>query len=256
MVHYDPNVSRHAAQPPAPTCPKCGSHRTEVVDRTHDGRSVTVRCNACGARSAVLIDRRASDTDTVTDEIEAIRTVGRALAQLPDAASRVRVIRWASERFQIDLAVVAASAAGAATAPGAASAPPHDAVDPTLSMDGVDDFFTFESDNDDQPVGHADPITADTRPTMFDGPVMVTITAEPTTVRREPTPVNAQRLMLNGDPLFVDAELVDETPSVEETTQVAQPPRLESSLRTFVSDFQRLVLDLDTVFAAPAAGPR
>ena len=248
MVHYDPNP-RHAAQTPPPTCPKCGSHRTEIVDRTHDGRSVIVRCNSCGARSAVLIDRPAADADHVTDEIEAIRTVGRALAQLPDAASRVRVMRWASERFQIDLAVVAASSAGAAAAPGAAAAYQQDVVDPTLSMEGLDDLFAFDPDRDDQPVGHADPIMDDVRPMA---PV-VTITAEPV-VRAEPVPVKTQPLMLNGDPLFVEAELIDETPAVDASTHVAQPPRLESSLRTVVSDFQRLVVDLDTVFAPPTAG--
>ena len=221
MVHYDPNVSRHAAQTPAATCPKCGSHRTEVIDRSDDARSATVRCNECGNRSGVLIDRRASDADNMTDEVEAIRTIGRALAQLPDAASRVRVMRWASERFQIDVAVVAAraaSAVSAATAPHAAVARQQDMPDPTLSMEGLSDFFSANTDTD-RDRGH-------------DADVMM-----------------AAAELDDEAPLFVDPEPAVASPR-EET------PRFESMVRSLVSDFQRLALDLDTVFAAPAAGSR
>ena len=51
MVHYNPPLS--AAQTPPPTCPKCGSHRTEVVGRSDSGDTLTLRCNACGERSQV-----------------------------------------------------------------------------------------------------------------------------------------------------------------------------------------------------------
>ena len=249
MVHYDPNI-RRAAQPPSPTCPKCGSHRTEVVDRTDDGRSITVRCNVCGARATVLIDRRATDADNVTDEIEAIRTVGRALAQLPDAASRVRVMRWASERFQIDLTVVAASAAAQARATVADR--PADIEDPTLSTEGLDDLFPMGTGYDDHAVGYAEPMMAEARPTV-NRHAMPSIVAEPVMVYTEPAPAKAQPLMLNAAPLFVDAELVDETLQVEETPQAEQAPRIESMVRSLVSDFQRLALDLDTVFATPVS---
>ncbi|HEY6507892.1 MAG TPA: hypothetical protein VIY56_07750 [Vicinamibacterales bacterium] len=53
MVHYGP--TRHAAQPPPPICPKCGSHRTQVVGRSNDAKSMVLRCNACGARSTVAV---------------------------------------------------------------------------------------------------------------------------------------------------------------------------------------------------------
>ena len=53
MVHYGP--PRHAAQPPPPICPKCGSHRTQVVGRSNDAKSMVLRCNACGARSTVVV---------------------------------------------------------------------------------------------------------------------------------------------------------------------------------------------------------
>src|SRR5262245_6299190 len=80
-----------------------------------------------------LDPRDPGDADHMTDEAEAIRTVGRALAQLPDDASRVRVLRRAAERFQLEseLARAAADADGRV----------EEAPDMTLSLDGVADFF-------------------------------------------------------------------------------------------------------------------
>ena len=42
-----------AAQRPPPGCPKCGNHRTQVVDRSDAAKTLIVRCNACGVRSTV-----------------------------------------------------------------------------------------------------------------------------------------------------------------------------------------------------------
>ena len=238
MVHYEPD-SRQAAQTPPPTCPTCGSHRTEVVDRSKDGRTVTVRCGICGARSAVLIDRRAADADQVTDEIEAIRTVGRALAQLPDADARARVLRWAVERFQIDTTLVGASVATASRATIARQAAPQD---PTLSMEGLHELFPVDTAADDDQLGDDEPMMA-TAETM-------TVTAEAMTLSAQPVTASADSELLDEATLFMEAEPVVETPRAEET------PRLESMVRSLVSDFQRLALDLDTLFAAPAAGSR
>jgi transcription elongation factor Elf1 len=58
MVHYNTPLS--LAQTPPPTCPKCGSHRTEVVGRSDNGATLVVRCNACGERSRVTIPREAA----------------------------------------------------------------------------------------------------------------------------------------------------------------------------------------------------
>jgi len=55
MVHYNPEW--HAAQVPPPVCPKCGSHRTQVVGRSDDGRNVIVRCSSCGERSRIEVAR-------------------------------------------------------------------------------------------------------------------------------------------------------------------------------------------------------
>jgi uncharacterized Zn finger protein len=42
-----------AAQNRPPLCPKCGSHKTEVVGRSNDLSVLHVRCTACGTRSEV-----------------------------------------------------------------------------------------------------------------------------------------------------------------------------------------------------------
>ncbi len=36
-----------------PVCPKCGSHRTEVIGKTDADKDI-VRCHACGAISKIL----------------------------------------------------------------------------------------------------------------------------------------------------------------------------------------------------------
>jgi transcription elongation factor Elf1 len=51
MVHYNPK--RQAAQTPAPRCPKCGSHRTEIIGMSENLKMIHVRCAECGARSEV-----------------------------------------------------------------------------------------------------------------------------------------------------------------------------------------------------------
>lgn len=51
MVHYDPAAS--AAPNPPLLCPKCGSHRTQIVGKSPEKASLVVRCNACGARSEI-----------------------------------------------------------------------------------------------------------------------------------------------------------------------------------------------------------
>lgn len=60
MVHYSPDKVGASPSVP-PLCPKCGSHRTEVVGRSNDSTTLTIRCNACGARSEVPVDSRAHD---------------------------------------------------------------------------------------------------------------------------------------------------------------------------------------------------
>ena len=50
MAH-DGGMKRTVQVPP--TCPKCGSHRTQVVGRSND--DFTVRCGDCAERSVEVI---------------------------------------------------------------------------------------------------------------------------------------------------------------------------------------------------------
>ena len=43
-----------------PVCPKCGSHRTEVIGSSDDPAKRILRCNACGAISTVPVSEAAS----------------------------------------------------------------------------------------------------------------------------------------------------------------------------------------------------
>jgi len=54
MVYYGHRFQ--AAQLPPPVCPKCGSHRTQVVGRSHDAKTVIVRCSSCGERSSIAME--------------------------------------------------------------------------------------------------------------------------------------------------------------------------------------------------------
>src|SRR5215510_9041711 len=74
-------------------------------------------------------ERRTSD-DYIADELDAISTIAQVLATLPDTAARVRVLRWAAERFEINAPMTTTAAPATASA-----------VDQTLSVDGLQDLF-------------------------------------------------------------------------------------------------------------------
>jgi hypothetical protein len=161
MVHY--LVPQRAERTAPATCPKCGSHRTEAAGRSESGRGIDVRCHDCDKRFSMLIDRRTSDAANLTDEIEAIRVVGRAFAQLPDAASRARVLRWAAERFQIDTAVTPAAAPAAAPAAPVKAAKVN-GPDLTLSMDGLHDLFPAPKNQAHAQALESDLLTLEAKP--------------------------------------------------------------------------------------------
>jgi hypothetical protein len=75
MVYYGQRL--HPAQPPPPICPKCGSHRTQVVGRSNDARTLVVRCSACGERSSVIVTDNADDSECAGRvDGELIETIG------------------------------------------------------------------------------------------------------------------------------------------------------------------------------------
>ena len=70
MVHYDPGMM--VVPNPPPMCPKCGSHRTEIVGLADDGQTIVVRCNACGARSELKtapVSDRAAEAPAGAEQI-------------------------------------------------------------------------------------------------------------------------------------------------------------------------------------------
>jgi hypothetical protein len=132
MVHYDP-THLNAVQQPPPVCPKCGSHRTEIVGIS-DGGQIVLRCNGCGERSVVSLhpghhgEHEPTPADAVGVELDAMRTVAGALAALDDFDARCRVLRWAAERFGDP------ASPGPPTTVARAS---RDADDGSLPIDGV-----------------------------------------------------------------------------------------------------------------------
>jgi hypothetical protein len=80
----------------------------------------------------VSLPRASDDSDDISDELSAILAVGKALASLNDPEARLRVLRWANERFN----------ASASLEDAAAPAPvPAVAVDSALSVDELHAFF-------------------------------------------------------------------------------------------------------------------
>ena len=82
-------------------------------------------------------------TNSLSNELEAMAAIGRALGDLTDPAARERVLRWACERFTGEVVQQAApSAAVASVAPRA---------DADLAVDSLRDMFAMkapESDDD------------------------------------------------------------------------------------------------------------
>ena len=60
MVHFSTKLEVVYRPAAPPVCPKCGSHRTEVIGKSDDPTKRTVRCNACGAISTVPVNEAAT----------------------------------------------------------------------------------------------------------------------------------------------------------------------------------------------------
>jgi uncharacterized Zn finger protein len=64
MVHYGQLDFSQLANP---ECSRCGSRKTEVVGRLDDGRTLILRCNACGAHTTLITpDSERSNRTVVT----------------------------------------------------------------------------------------------------------------------------------------------------------------------------------------------
>ena len=71
--------------------------------------------------------------DPLTQEVDAMAIIGQLLGKLPDAAARQRVLKWALERYAMEVVAPQQQAA-----PGAGTSP---AADATLAVDSLNDIF-------------------------------------------------------------------------------------------------------------------
>jgi hypothetical protein len=134
MVRYG-----RPAQAPAPSDSKSASHRSEFAGRSNGGNIVMMRCTTRGERSEPVMKNH-SAADDVAAEADAMGQVARALAALPDAQSRARVLRWAIDRYQVDATLIA-PAVQAPTAPALQAPTALTGFDPTLEVESLDDLF-------------------------------------------------------------------------------------------------------------------
>lgn len=88
-----------------------------------------------------MVTKADRDTD-VMSEVHVMLEVAQALERLEDPATRQRVLHWLTERYQSDV-IVAPPVAGAARQTTAA--------DPSLTVDGLNDFFQVEAVTDEDP---------------------------------------------------------------------------------------------------------
>ncbi len=61
MVTYGTNPARDELGGPH-ICPKCRSHRTQVIGQSGDRRTIAIRCSSCGERSTLPVTREESST--------------------------------------------------------------------------------------------------------------------------------------------------------------------------------------------------
>jgi len=111
-------------------------------------------------------------TDAVSAELEAMRVIGAALALVRDRQARARVLRWAAECFEAQLAAPLVHAAAPLVQPAREPVP---APDPTLAVETLHELF-------EQP--ESDDILQE----IFDVPALHAIAAAPEPARAARTP--------------------------------------------------------------------
>jgi hypothetical protein len=85
--------------------------------------------------SAALRVGPSAGPDEVEAELDAMQAVGLALSHLPDPKARARVLRWATERFEVQIETPAPAVAGkpvlVVTRP----------IDQSMTLEGVHEMF-------------------------------------------------------------------------------------------------------------------
>src|SRR5947207_7327723 len=90
--------------------------------------------------------------DSLSKEIEAMAAIGRALGDLTDPGARQRVLKWATQRFSVELPVVAAPAVAGQPAVMAGTALAA-ATDADLAVDSLNELFAVAAQNVDDDLG-------------------------------------------------------------------------------------------------------
>ena len=93
---------------PSPLNSGSGNHPSEFVERSH-GNMAMMRCTTRSETPEVGLENGSAAID-VAAEVDAMGQVARALAELPDAQSRARVLQWAIDRYYADATPMAAPA--------------------------------------------------------------------------------------------------------------------------------------------------
>jgi hypothetical protein len=185
----------------------------------------------------VHIDRRVTDADYITDELEAISAISDVLASLPDSDARARVLRWAAERFEINASATAAPVAAAATT---------SAIDQTLSVDGLQDLFPGAPVKDTR--AH---LSVDDTLALHDMLPAQLPTATPQAAPITTMATDNSQLALEIESLELDATAIEQPAAAAGDAQ-----RAESLIHSFVADLQRLAQDCQTVFAPVSTTPQ
>lgn len=233
-----------APQNPPPICPKCGSHHTEIVGvgGSQDGRTFILRCNSCGERSTIPAGPPVGDTrpdsvapEEVTAELEALQAVGQALANLGNPESRQRVLRWASERFQLEPFVSVPVIAVGVEAAAIVTEPYGE-----LSLEGVADLFGAR--------GHVQMEAAadlETLSNIYEAPSVVVEPAVIVTETRALSLEGVADLFDEHDEFDADEDLVVQPTAP--VAAVAEDQGLGSLLDGLVADFERIALECQAV---------
>ena len=92
---------------------------------------------------------RTDTDDQLSTELDAIITIGRALSHIPDAETRARVMRWAIERFGIDVTPAPEAPGSDLEVPANVMATPNAEEHPTdaLNLDGLNELFPAALDD-------------------------------------------------------------------------------------------------------------
>lgn len=69
MVYYMTHNTVGVRLPPVPpVCPKCGSHRTQIIGTFGEANTLNIRCATCGEVSTVPVPQAESQRHTSTTE--------------------------------------------------------------------------------------------------------------------------------------------------------------------------------------------